>query len=184
MIKDLIWKKVMGFTVTQFERVSYLIDAVEEIVKNKIEGDFVECGIKFGGSCMAMDLALKELKEKRKIWMYDVFNKEFEDCPSEEEIRKLMKGVDTEIVVGNVLKTIPEKMPKKIALLRLDTNFFSSTYHELVHLYPLLEKGGILIIDDYGHWPQCKEAVDKYLEENNIKSKLNVIDYTGRWLRK
>ena len=71
-------------------------------------------------------------------------------------------------------------IPSKIALLRLDTDWFESTYHELVHLYPILVKNGVLIIDDYGHWKGAKDATDQYFKENNIKMLLNRIDYTVR----
>ena len=53
-------------------------------------------------------------------------------------------------IKGKVEQTIPGALPAKISLLRLDTDWYESTKHELNHLYPLLEKGGILIIDDYG----------------------------------
>ena len=60
-------------------------------------------------------------------------------------------------------------MPEKISILRLDTDFYESTYHELTHLFPRLEKGGVLIIDDYGSWKGSKEAVDQYFKENGIQ---------------
>lgn len=83
-------------------------------------------------------------------------------------------------IKGKVEDTIPGVLPETIALLRLDTDWFESTYHELVHLYPRLVKGGVLIIDDYGHWQGAKEAVDKYFHENNIHPLLIRIDYTCR----
>lgn len=83
-------------------------------------------------------------------------------------------------VKGKVEDTIPQTIPDKIAILRLDTDWYESTYHELVHLYPRLVKGGVLIIDDYGHWKGAREAVDNYFKENNIQMLLNRIDYTGR----
>ena len=51
---------------------------------------------------------------------------------------------------GKVEETIPSQAPESIALLRLDTDWYESTRHELEHLYPRLSPGGILIIDDYG----------------------------------
>lgn len=81
---------------------------------------------------------------------------------------------------GKVEDTIPSIIPEKIALLRLDTDWYDSTYHELTHLFPKLSIGGVIIIDDYGHWLGAKEAVDRYLKENSIKILLNRIDYTGR----
>ena len=83
-------------------------------------------------------------------------------------------------VKGKVEDTIPKTVPQKIAFLRLDTDFYESTKHELKHLYPILENKGVLIIDDYGHFQGCRKAVDEYFEENNINILLNRIDYTGR----
>lgn len=83
-------------------------------------------------------------------------------------------------VKGKVEETIPGKLPEKIALLRLDTDWYESTYHELLHLFPRLASGGILILDDYGHWKGAKDATDRYFEENKVPIFLNRIDYTGR----
>lgn len=82
-------------------------------------------------------------------------------------------------VKGRVEDRIPSSAPSKIALLRLDTDWYESTYHELVHLYPLLSQGGVLIIDDYGYCSGSKEAVDKYFNKNR-KILLNRIDIPGR----
>lgn len=86
----------------------------------------------------------------------------------------------TYFVKGKVEDTIPKTIPGKIAILRLDTDWFASTYHELVHLYPLLAPKGVLIIDDYGHWQGARKAVDTYFQEHNITPLLSRIDYTGR----
>ena len=83
-------------------------------------------------------------------------------------------------IKGKVEDTIPEKMPQKISILRLDTDWYESTKHELEHLFPLLAKNGVLIIDDYGHWQGAKQAVDEYLSSQNIHLLLNRVDYTGR----
>jgi len=83
-------------------------------------------------------------------------------------------------IQGKVEETIPEIIPEKIAVLRLDTDWYESTMHEMVHLFPKLVTGGVIIIDDYGHWKGCKKAVDEYISKNNIKLLLNRIDYTGR----
>jgi len=83
-------------------------------------------------------------------------------------------------IKGKVEETIPQIIPEKISILRLDTDWYESTYHELEYLFPKLSKNGILILDDYGHWKGAKEATDKYLKENNIKILLNRIDKTGR----
>jgi len=83
----------------------------------------------------------------------------------------------TKFIQGPVEQTIPNEIPKRIALLRLDTDWYESTRHELQHLYPKLSAGGILIIDDYGHWQGARRAVDEYFEGKLFLSR---IDYTGR----
>ena len=71
-------------------------------------------------------------------------------------------------------------MPLKKSLLRLDTDWYESTKHELENLFPRLSSGGILIIDGYGHFEGSKKAVDEYFRKNKIRYFLNRIDYTGR----
>jgi hypothetical protein len=84
------------------------------------------------------------------------------------------------LVEGMVQDTIPKSIPSKISLLRLDTDFFESTYHEMVHLYPLLQPGGVLIVDDYGKHKGATDAVDLYFRETGAKILLNRIDIQGR----
>ena len=68
-------------------------------------------------------------------------------------------------VPGRVEDTVPEHAPEGIAILRLDTDWYESTKHELTHLYSRLAPGGVLIIDDYGTWHGAKEATDEFLEK-------------------
>lgn len=83
-------------------------------------------------------------------------------------------------VKGKVEDTLPGTLPGPIAILRLDTDFYESTYQELTHLYPLLVSRGVLLLDDYGHWRGAREAVDRYLGEHNPAVLLDRIDYSGR----
>ena len=88
-------------------------------------------------------------------------------------------------VKGPVETTIPSHSPvSPIALLRLDTDWYESTKHELTHLFPLLAEGGILIIDDYGHWEGARKAVDEYFAASGRPFYLHRVDYTGRLLVK
>ena len=84
------------------------------------------------------------------------------------------------IVKGEVEQTIPRQAPEELALLRLDTDWYASTAHELEHLYPRVGDGGVLIIDDYGHWEGARRAVDEYFEGAEDPILLNRIDYSGR----
>ena len=83
-------------------------------------------------------------------------------------------------IKGKVEETIPAELPDKIALLRLDTDWYESTKHELMHLFPRLQPGGVLIIDDYGHWEGARQAVDEYLAKQKLTVFLHRIDYSGR----
>ena len=72
-------------------------------------------------------------------------------------------------LVGDVINTDLTLLPKEIAILRLDTDYYESTKWELENLFPLLVPGGVLIIDDYDHWNGCRQACDEYfLEDGSI----------------
>lgn len=83
-------------------------------------------------------------------------------------------------VKGPVESTLPAQAPAQIALLRLDTDFYESSKHEMIHLFPRLIRGGVLLLDDYGHWEGQRTAVDEYLAGQKVPLLLNRLDYTGR----
>jgi hypothetical protein len=87
------------------------------------------------------------------------------------EVRDLMNSTGyaeskMRFVVGKVEDTIPAVCPERIAILRLDTDLYESTRHELQHLYPRLSPGGVLIVDDYGAFRGARKATDEYLHDN------------------
>jgi hypothetical protein len=84
------------------------------------------------------------------------------------------------LVKGLVQETIPATIPASIALLRLDTDWYSSTKHEMKHLYPKLSPQGILILDDYGHYQGARRGVDECLSKLDKKPLLQRIDYSCR----
>jgi hypothetical protein len=123
----------------------------------------------------AWDKWEKNKKENGNDWCY----------ASLDEVREnlLSTGYPEEKLVfvkGKVENTIPKQVPEKISVLRLDTDWYESTYHEMVYLFPLLSPGGVLILDDYGYWKGAREAVDQYLSENNQKMFIVRIDKAGR----
>lgn len=87
-------------------------------------------------------------------------------------------------IKGKVEDTLPAGAPEQIALLRLDTDWYESTKHEMEHLYPRLADNGVLIIDDYGHWKGARQAVDEYFEAQGFRPLLGRLDYTGRMMVK
>ena len=83
-------------------------------------------------------------------------------------------------VQGKVEDTIPNTAPDAISVLRLDTDWYESTRHELEHLYPRLARGGVLLLDDYGHWEGARRAVDEFMAATKAKLYLHRVDYAGR----
>jgi O-methyltransferase len=83
-------------------------------------------------------------------------------------------------VQGKVEDTIPSQAPERIALLRLDTDWYESTRHELEHLWSRLVPGGVLIIDDYGEWIGARKAVDEFFADRQDAPLLVRVDATGR----
>lgn len=71
-------------------------------------------------------------------------------------------------VQGRVEDTLPDTLPAEIAILHLDTDWYESTRHEMVHLFPRLVPKGVLIVDDYHYWSGVRDAVDEYLAEYRI----------------
>ena len=211
-----IYEDCKPFTMTSVDRMYALYKAVEYIIKNEIEGDFIECGVWKGGSSMLIAKTLLKFGvSNRHIWMYDTYegmseptdkDKDPAGTSAEELLKKASKqdaasiwcysdidevkshlqstGYPIELihfVKGKVEDSIPGVMPENpIALLRLDTDWYESTKHEMDHLYPHLVQKGILIIDDYGDWQGARKAIDEYLSEHKIAMLLNTIDYTGR----
>jgi O-methyltransferase len=106
------------------------------------------------------------------------------DAPLE-QVKEVLYGTGypkdrIHFVPGKVEDSIPGSAPDAIALLRLDTDWYESTKHELIHLFPRLSKAGVIIIDDYGHWKGSRQACNEYFAENRVSVLLNRIDYTGR----
>ena len=84
------------------------------------------------------------------------------------------------LVEGPVEETLLATVPPSIALLRLDTDWYESTKAEMEHLYPQVSPGGVLIIDDYGHWEGARRAVEEYFDRVGGRPLLARTDYTGR----
>ena len=208
-----IYQQVKPYTMTSVEKVMGLVRAVQYVVKNRIPGDFVECGVWRGGSMMTIALTLRALGEtSRDLYLYDTFtgmpapsghdkrydgktashliavggpNSRVLAYASLEDVRANVgaTGYPEErihYVQGRVEETIPATAPQRIAMLRLDTDWYESTLHELEHLYPRLERNGALIIDDYGHWRGSQQATDEYLARLDPVPFLNRLDYSGR----
>jgi len=203
------------YTRTSVERMYALYQATQYIVRARVPGAVVECGVWRGGSTMIAAMTLAACHDTaRELWLYDTYegmsepsehDRDWRGIPAAELMRDGAANKETSVwcyasiddvranmgrtgypadrmrfVVGKVEDSLPGEAPAQIALLRLDTDFYESTYHELQHLYPRLAPGGVLIIDDYGHWAGARKATDQYFAERGTPVLLQRIDYTGR----
>lgn len=131
--------------------------------------------VDFTGHSAAGLLQIHDPEDRNGVW-----------CLSRlDEVKKTMasSGYPAErvrYVTGKVEDTLSIHRPAQIALLRLDTDWYESTRCELEWLFPCLVPGGVLIVDDYGHWQGCRRAVDEYFAITGQRIHLARMDYTGR----
>ncbi|MET0196772.1 MAG: TylF/MycF/NovP-related O-methyltransferase [Rhodococcus fascians] len=83
-------------------------------------------------------------------------------------------------IKGMVEDTIPAEAPEEIALLRLDTDYYESTRHEMFELYPRVASGGVLIVDDFGHFKGSEKGVREFIDQTGEQILLHRIDYSAR----
>lgn len=191
--------EVHDFTQLPMEPMWSLYHAVRYIVAKDIRGDFVECGVFFGGASMLIARTLLSLGiTDRELWLYDSFGG-FVGEQAEDDITWYGDKIDlrlddfesiveanmestgyprTHLVKGDIEKVAPDNTHGDIALLRLDTDTYHSTAAELEHFYPKLVTGGVLIIDDYGHALGARRAVDEYFADRPIM--LHRVNVTNR----
>jgi O-methyltransferase len=202
--------KLRGTTMSPEKRIADLHDILKKTFKENIEGSFVECGIWKGGNIIVAKKFYDSVKDFRQIYGYDTFTgmtppskedgekaiekyknkKNWCLSPYDEVLENFSKfGINPKeitLVQGEVEKTllIEENLPEKIAVLRLDTDFYSSTKIELEVLYPRLVTGGYLIVDDYGHWEGSRKAVNEYFTEKFVKKHFTVCDVDCIYMEK
>ncbi|MCJ7805516.1 TylF/MycF family methyltransferase [Patescibacteria group bacterium] len=171
-----VWKggsaMAMAYTLLQFKdtnRNIYFYDTFAGMTKPD-KRDFL-----IADSTSVINEWRKNRRKGYNLWTYS---------PLEEVKRNMEKtGYPSDKLIyvkGRVEKTIPKITPDKIALLRLDTDWYKSTLHELNFLFPKVVKGGVIIIDDYGHFGGAKKAVEGYFARIKKPILLSRVDYSGR----
>lgn len=203
-----IWERVAPHTLTSPERIAAVVSAVDHAVGNDIPGAIVECGVWRGGSMMAAALRLMQHGVERELWLYDtfegnpppdedevdVFGRRAADLHRRagrtgmyraalDEVRANLGATGYPLdcirfIPGLVEETIPREVPEEIAILRLDTDFYSSTIHELTHLEPLVADRGLVIIDDWGHFSGARKATQEYFAGRRLYPAR--VDYSAR----
>jgi O-methyltransferase len=165
-----ILRQVRPWTMTSPDRVYALIQSVRYLSANNIPG------------AMMKDLDYTGTKASQVL--REIPGDRCDDAPLE-QVKEVLYGTGypkekIHFIRGRVEETIPSSAPPAISLLRLDTDWYDSTKHELVHLFPRLSRAGVVLIDDYGHWQGSRQATDEYFAQNRIPILLNRIDCSGR----
>lgn len=196
-----ILKAVQSLTMTEPDTVRDLVRRVEYVIKRGIPGAFVECGVWRGGSAMTMALTLKALGIKdRTLYLFDTFagmtppeeidvdhagTRIADSCYAPlEDVRHNMESTgyagDILYAAGNICETVKHLQPvsNSIALLRLDTDWYKSTRAELEFFFPQVSPGGVVIVDDYGHWAGSRKATDEYLFLHGDGLKREMVGYS------
>lgn len=151
-------------------------------------GDIIEVGCFEGLTAVMFAKTLEIYNSKRKLFLYDSFQglQNFSNndkniflekgtCKSSiVQVVNNFKKFNTKlpvVVVGNIEDTFPQKLPKKIAFAHLDLDLYTPTFISLKYIFPRLVKGGIIVMDDFGHplIPGVKKAVEHYFKKNEIK---------------
>lgn len=198
---------VNPYSMTGISRIDCLYKSLEYVRTNNIQGDYVECGVWKGGNILGIMKYLESIGNLNpNIWLYDTFsgmtppeendkdylNRQaaaiFDDVKCEsslEEVKQVLSQSNypknkVNLIVGDVCQSLLDirNVPDKIALLRLDTDWYASTKIELEVLWDRLEVGAPCIIDDYGHWLGCREAVDEFFFKLPCHHNLEMVDYT------
>jgi O-methyltransferase len=198
----------VAHTMIGRRRIENIHYCLNEIAKNNIEGDLIETGVWKGGATIFMRgfLAAHDIKD-RLVWVADSFEglpkpqlgQDLEIDYSEsnfpyiaislEEVKSLFKRYDlldeqVSFLKGWFKDTLPVAPIKKLALIRLDGDLYSSTMDALKSLYHKLSVGGFVVVDDYDGFPGCKQAVQQFRYENGLSEELIQIDSSAVYWQK
>ena len=192
-------------SLKRLDNVEYCVEAV---LRDGIDGDFIETGVMRGGTVILMRAILKAYAiTDRTVWAADSFEglpapnveKYPQDAGAEWHLRPLTEvGVDlvrrnferygllddqVKFIKGWFSDTLGTAPIGRLAVLRLDGDLYESTMDAIVPLYPKLSSGGFLIVDDY-NLPPCRKAIHDYREAENIQDEIIPIDGCGVYWRK
>jgi O-methyltransferase len=197
---------MFGFSMIGMKRMSNVEHAVATVISAQVPGDFVECGVWRGGAAIFARAALDVLGgEERTVWLCDSFEG-MPDRTSDDMADPALKGTTyleasledvksnferfdllsdrVKFVKGWFSESLPGAPIGKIAILRLDGDYYSSTMDALNALYERVSPGGFIIIDDYYAFASCKSAVTDFCKKQKINPELHEIDNNAVYWRR
>lgn len=203
-VEKRVTKIVKPHTLVGPERLHNLFVLANRIETEKIPGDVLECGVCNGGTAALLAYSATHSKLGRTVWLLDSFQGMPETSEIDGEaakahigkekgdiarVNELLKSVGVNsrrvrILPGWFTETFPSVSAGQIALLNIDADWYESVKLCLETFYDRVSPGGFISIDDYGHWPGCRAAVDEFFEKRGLTYPLQKVDYTAHWFQK
>jgi O-methyltransferase len=199
---------MFGYSMIGSRRLDNLEACVRTILNEDIPGDIIETGVWRGGACMFMKAVLNRFGDTtRNIWLADSFaglpkpkseadleKPEFDLAGCEflqismEQVKANFERFDllddrVRFLKGWFCDTLPTAPIEQLSLLRLDGDLYDSTMDALNALYHKVVPGGFVIVDDYGTWSSCRQAVEEFRERHGIEAEIHTIDASGVYWR-
>lgn len=197
-------------------RMDNLQTCILDVVERGVPGDFIETGVWRGGATIFMRAVLKVLNvTDRAVWVADSFEglpepdaekfpleaKAFKSAAMTKHYKHLAVGLEEvqrnfvaygmlddkiKFLKGWFKDTLPSAPIERLAIMRLDGDYYESTRDALVNLYDKLSVGGYVIIDDYGEdtWTYCRKAVEEFRSDRGIADPLVRVDKPCAFWRK
>lgn len=193
--------EVIYYTQVTHRRLITLNRLASRFEKRKISGSFIECGVRNGGSSAVIAAAARK-NAQRHVWLFDSWEglpepdeKDVAGNPEEaqkglglgyeEKVKELifrrlkLDNTRIHLVKGWFSDTLPVTDTGEIALLHLDCDLYQSVKYCLETLFDKVVEGGCIVIDDYGYWEGCKQAVDEFIKNRNLEVQLTRVDSQG-----
>jgi O-methyltransferase len=190
------------------KRMRNIEECLDAVRRDGVPGDLAEAGVWRGGAAVFMRGYLEAYEMPvRVVWAADSFeglppptlpeDKGFDFSAavvpilsvSLEDVQALFARyglLDDRVrfLKGWFNETLPAAPIERLALLRVDGDLYESTRDALVALYDKVEKGGFILVDDYGDFPPCRKAVDEFRAARGIDAPIVAVDWSGVYWRK
>ena len=191
-----------SYSVSGFRTLEKLYRLGLDVIARGVQGDFVECGVYNGGSAAAMACALRS--SNRRLWLYDSFQgmSATRDVDGELASRYVGELVGDEARVREALTTagfsedrytirkgwfvdtLQLPLPEKVSQLHIDADWYDNVTLILKTFYDRISDGGVIILDDFGHWEGCREAFYDFVKDRGLKPLLERSGHTQAfWIK-
>ncbi len=199
-------------TLLSIRQLENIRECVEEVLHDGVPGDFIETGVWRGGATIFMRAILRSHDvSDRCVWVADSFaglpdvdvdnfpkDRKFLDfcqrhwnnlASSMEEVKTNFAAyglLDEQVrfIKGLFKDTLPHAPIGRLALMRLDGDYYESTMDALTNLYDKLSTGGFVIVDDYHHGLGCRDAVDEFRAARAIADSMTSVGGGCHWWQK